>query len=57
MEEFFKKELDKDDAKLSILEETCFVNIPEDGIKSECTELQGKGRGLDIYSIYVYSDL
>ena len=57
MEEFFKKELDKDDAKLYILEETCFVNIPEDGIKSECTELQGKGRGLDIYSIYVYSDL
>ena len=38
-----KKEVDvKESEIISTVEETCFVNIPEDDIKLENTEIQGK---------------
>ena len=39
MEENIKKE---SDVKERIIEDTCFVDIPEDGIKLENVEIQGK---------------
>ena len=41
--EIIKKEVDfKDSEIISTYEDTCFVNIPEDEIKQENTEIQGK---------------
>ena len=38
-----KKEVDvKESVITSTVEETCFVDIPEDDIKQENTEIQGK---------------
>ena len=38
-----KKETDvKESEILSTVEETCFVNVPEDDIKRENTEIQSK---------------
>ena len=43
MAEMMKKELDvKDFEMTSTVEDTCFVNIPEDEIKMENIEVQGK---------------
>ena len=46
MAEMIKHELELDvkDCKINstVLEDTCFVNIPEDEIKLENTEIQGK---------------
>ena len=43
MAEMMKKVLDvKDFEMTSTVEDTCFVNIPEDGIKMENIEVQGK---------------
>ena len=42
MAEIMKKELDVKEFKMtSTVEETCFVNIPEDEIKTENKEVQG----------------
>ena len=49
MAEMMKKELDvKDFEMTSIVEDTCFVNIPEDEIKMENIEVQGKLKILNI---------
>ena len=49
MAEIMKKELDiKDFEMTSTVEETCFVNIPEDEIKLENIEVQGKLKTLNI---------
>ena len=43
MAEIMKKEVDvKESEIISTVEEICFVNIPEDEIKQENTEIQGK---------------
>ena len=43
MAEIIKKEVDvKESEIISTVEEICFVNIPEDEIKQENTEIQGK---------------
>ncbi|XP_023348761.1 zinc finger protein 711 [Eurytemora carolleeae] len=43
MAEIIKKEVDvKESEIISTVEETCFVNIPEDDIKLENTEIQGE---------------
>ena len=43
MAEIMKKEVDVKDSEItSTVEDTCFVNIPEDDIKLENTEIQGK---------------
>ena len=44
MAEMIKHEFDVKDCKINstVVEETCFVNIPEDKIKLENTEIQGK---------------
>ena len=43
MAETMKKEVDvKESVITSTVEETCFVDIPEDDIKLENTEIQGK---------------
>ena len=43
MAENMKKETDlKESEIISTVEETCFVNIPENDIKRENTEIQGK---------------
>ena len=43
MAENMKKETDvKESEIISTVEETCFVNVPEDDIKRENTEIQGK---------------
>ena len=43
MAETMKKEVDlKESVITSTVEETCFVDIPEDDIKQENTEIQGK---------------
>ena len=49
MAEIMKKELDVMDFEMtSTVEETCFVNIPEDEIKMENIEVQGKLKTLNI---------
>ena len=49
MAEMMKKELDvKDFEMTSTVEDTCFVNIPEDEIKMENIEVQGKLKTLNI---------
>ena len=49
MAEIIKKELDVKEFKMtSTVEETCFVNIPEDEIKMENIEVQGKLKTLNI---------
>ena len=49
MAEMMKKELDvKDFEMTSTVEDTCFVNIPEDEIKMENIEVQGKLKILNI---------
>ena len=49
MAEIIKIELDVKDFKMtSTVEETCFVNIPEDEIKMENIEVQGKLKTLNI---------
>ena len=41
--EIMKKEVDVKESEItSTYEDTCFVNIPEDEIKQENTEIQGK---------------
>ena len=46
MAEIMKKEVDVKESEIistsSTVEETCFVNIPEDDIKLENTEIKGK---------------
>ena len=53
-----KHELDVKDCKINstVVEETCFVNIPEDEIKLENTEIQGKldsfhFQGVEFYAL------
>jgi len=42
MAEIMKKEVDVKESEItSTVEETCFVNIPEDGIKLENTKIKG----------------
>ena len=42
MAEIIKEEVDfKESEKTSIVEETCFVNIPEDDIKLENADIKG----------------
>ena len=49
MAEMIKHELDVKNCKItSTVEDTCFVNIPEDKIKLENTEIQGN---LDIFHL------
>ena len=49
MAEIIKKELDvKDFEMTSTVDETCFVDIPEDEIKIENIEVQGKLKTLNI---------
>ena len=49
MAEMIKHELDVKNRKItSTVEDTCFVNIPEDKIKLENTEIQGN---LDIFHL------
>ena len=49
MAEIMKKELDVNDFEMtSTVEDTCFVNIPENEIKMENIEVQGKLKTLNI---------
>ena len=53
MAEMIKHELDVKDCKINstVVEETCFVNIPEDKIKLENTEIQGRTQSYHTFQI------
>ena len=55
MAEIIKKEVDVKEFEItSIVEETCFVDIPEDEIKLENTEIQGKLDNSTFWKLIVF---